>query len=60
MIRLSGTHFGLAKQYTENAHALWMEIINKNEVSEKKESLNEFTNRWKTCRIKDTSQYPDI
>ena len=22
--------------------------------------MNEFTNRWNTCRIKDTRKYPDI
>ena len=27
---------------------------------EKQESLNEFTNRWNNCRIKDTSQDPYI
>ena len=38
-----------------------MALIDKYEVSEEKqESVNKFTNRWNTCKIKDTSQDPDI
>ena len=43
----------------ENAHELWMALVEKYEVSEEKH-LNGVTNRWNTCIIKDTSQYLDI
>ena len=45
----------------ENENDAWKALIDKYEVSdEKQESLNEATNRWNNCRIKETSIYPDI
>ena len=61
IISLTDIPFGLVKQCDENAQESWKDIIDKYEVSdEKQEILNEPTNRWNNCRIKDTSKYPDI
>ena len=48
-------------QYNDNENDAWMALIDKHEVSEEKQDiLNEVTNKWNTCRIKDTSQYTGI
>ena len=42
------------KQFNENAHDTWIKCIDKYEVSKvKQDILNEFTNKWKMCMIKD-------
>ena len=59
IICLTEINFGLVRQCDENAHDAWKVLIEKYEVSdEKQESLNEVTNRWKNCKIKDTSLDP--
>ena len=61
MIILIDIPFGLVRHCNENSHEAWKSLIDKYEVSdEKQEILNEFTDRWSNCRIKDTGQYPDI
>ena len=51
----------MVKQCYENTHESWKALIDKYELlDERKDILNEVTNRWKSCRIKDTSQDPDI
>ena len=61
IIFLTDTTFGLVRQCDENAHEAWKALIDKYEVSdEKQESLNEVTNRWNNCSIKDLIQDPDI
>ena len=56
IISLTGIAFGLVRQFDENSHDVWKALIDKYEVSDdKKESLNEVTNRWNKCKIKDTS-----
>ena len=53
--------FGLVRQCNENAHDAWKSLIDKYGVSyEKQEILNEVTNTWNNCKIKNTSLYPDI
>ena len=48
-------------QCYENSHEAWKDIINKYEVSyEKQDMFNEVKNRWNNCRMKGTSQDPDI
>ena len=60
IISLTDIPFGLVKQCDENAQESWKDIIDKYEVSdEKQESLNEATNRWNNCNIKDTSLDPE-
>ena len=55
------TTFRLVRQYDENEHEFWKALMEKYKVSEEKqESLNEVTNRWNKCSIKDTSQDSDI
>ena len=52
--------FGLVRQCDENKNDSWKALIDKYEVSdEKQESLNEATNRWNNCNIKDTSLDPE-
>ena len=59
--QLENKHFGLVRKCDDNAHESWKDLIEKYEVSyENQESLNEIINRWNNCRIKDTSQDPDI
>ena len=61
IIILTDIAFGLVRQCDENAHYAWKSLIYKYEVSDdKQESLNEVTNRWNKCNIKDTSLDPDI
>ena len=61
MISLTEIPFGLIRQCDENAHRSWKALIDRYEVSDKKqEILNQVTNRWKNFRIQDTSQDPDI
>ena len=61
IISLTGILFELARQCNENAHEAQKALIDKYEVSdEKQESLNEVTNRWNSCRINGTIQYPGI
>ena len=51
----------LVGQCDENSNESWKDLIGKYEVSDdKQESLNEVTNMCNNCRIKDTSQDPDI
>ena len=53
--------FGLARHCDKNSHDAWKYLIEKYEVSyEKQESLNEVTNRYNNCKIKETSIDPDI
>ena len=55
-ISLIGIPFCLVRQCDENSHDLWKALIEKNEASdEKQESLNEVTNRWNNCNIKNKS-----
>ena len=45
----------------ENAYDTWKALIEKYEVSdETQERLNEVTNRWNNCKIRNTSLDPDI
>ena len=51
----------MVKQYDKNAHYAWKALIHRYEVSnENQDTLNEVTNRWNNCSIKDTSQDTDI
>ena len=44
----------MERLYNYNAHVAWEALVDKYEVSdEKQEIINELTNRWNTCRIKD-------
>ena len=61
IISLTYVPFGLTRNCNESAHEACKAQIDKYILlDEKQESLNKVTNRWKICRIKDTSQYPDI
>ena len=61
IIILTDKLVGLVRQCDENAHEARKALIDKYEVSdEKQESLNEVTNRWNNCSIKDLIQDPDI
>ena len=61
IISLTYIPFGLVRQCDDNAHDAWKSFIEKYEVSDdKQEILNEVTNRWKNCNIKDTSVDPEI
>ena len=61
IIILIGIPCGLVRQCDKNAHYSWTALIERYEVSDdKQESLNEVTNRWKICKIKDTSIDPHI
>ena len=61
IISLTEISFGLVKQYDKNAHYAWKALIHRYEVSnENQDTLNEVTNRWNNCSIKDTSQDTDI
>ena len=52
---------GMVRQCYDNAHDAWKALIYKYEVLyEKQEILNEVTNRWNKCKIKDASIDPDI
>ena len=61
MISLNDIYFGLFRQCYESSHGSQKALIEKYEVSDKKqESLNEVTNRWNISRIKGISRDPDI
>ena len=61
IISLPYIPFGLVIQFNEDEHEAWKSLIDKYDVSdEKQEIINEVTNRWNYCRIRDTSQDPDI
>ena len=53
--------FGISRQRDNNAYDARKALIYKYEVLyEKQEILNEVTNRWNKCKIKDASIDPDI
>ena len=55
------TTFGFVRQCDENSHDLRKALIEKYEVSDdNQERLNQLTNRWNNCDIKETSLDPDI
>ena len=61
IISLRDIHFGLVRKCDEIAHDAWKALVDKYEALDKKqESLNEVTNRWKKCKIKDTRLDPYI
>ena len=61
IIILTDITFGMVRQCNKNWNEAWKALIYKYAVSDEKlGSLNEVTNRWTTCRIKYTSQDPDI
>ena len=58
---MKDTPLGLVRKCDENAHESWKSLIDNYEVAdENQDSLNEVTNMWNNCRIKDTSKIPDI
>ena len=51
--------FGMVRQCDESAHDLWKALVDKYGLSDhKQESLNEVTNRWNKCKIKNTRLDP--
>ena len=61
IIILTDITFDMVRQCDENSYDACKSLIDKYEVSDKKqESLNEVTNRWNNCNIKDTRIDPYI
>ena len=61
IIRQTDIPFEMARHCNKNVNESWKELIEKYEVTDKKqEGINEVKNRWTTCSIKDTIQHTYI
>ena len=61
VISLTDIPYGLVGQCDDDSNESQKDLIGKYEVSyDKQDILNEVTNMCNNCRIKDTSQDPDI
>ena len=61
IVSLTDIPFGIVRKCDENSHDALKSLINKYEVSdEKQDILNELTNKWNICKIRDTSPDPEI